>query len=109
MVRDVVSNADNNHSGQIDYTEYLVSAIQKDKLVTKDKLQKAFQSFDLVELNLSQNGDGYISKEEWEKCFGNQKMSQSDWVMFLDEVDVNKDGTISSEEFHAFLEKVILR
>ena len=48
MVREIVNNADYNQSGQIDYTEYLVSAIQKEKLVTKDKLQKAFQSFDLV-------------------------------------------------------------
>lgn len=48
MVKEIVNNADYNQSGQIDYTEYLVSAIQKEKLVTKDKLQKAFQSFDLV-------------------------------------------------------------
>ena len=50
-----------------------------------------------------------ISKEEWEKCFGNQKMSQGDWLLFLDEVDVNKDGNISIQEFNDFLEKIIVR
>ena len=48
LVTNIISNVDYNHSGLIDYTEYLVSAIQKEKLVTKDKLRQAFQSFDLV-------------------------------------------------------------
>ena len=44
----VFDNADYNMSGEIDYTEYLISAISKTTLLTRDKLQKAFQSFDLV-------------------------------------------------------------
>lgn len=102
MVKSIVQNTDSNYSGEIDYTEYLVAAINKDKLLTRDKLQKAFQSFDL-------NGDGYISKEEWEKCFGNTKLSQQDWVTFLEEVDSNKDGNISIDEFFNFLEKTCIR
>lgn len=49
MVTSIIQQADYNHSGQIDYTEYLVSAINKEKLLTKDKLNKAFELFDLVE------------------------------------------------------------
>jgi calcium-dependent protein kinase len=48
MVDKVLENADSNMSGEIDYTEYLVSAISKQTLLGKDKLQKAFLSFDLV-------------------------------------------------------------
>lgn len=48
MVDTIIQNTDFNYSGQIDYTEYLVAAINKDKLLTRDKLTKAFQSFDLV-------------------------------------------------------------
>ena len=48
MVAQVFDNADYNMSGQIDYTEYLISAISKQTLLTRDKLQQAFQSFDLV-------------------------------------------------------------
>lgn len=102
MVKGIVHNTDSNYSGQIDYTEYLVAAINKDKLLTRDKLQKAFQSFDL-------NGDGVISKDEWEKCFGNTKLSHQDWKTFLEEVDSNKDGNISIEEFFNFLEKTCIR
>jgi calcium-dependent protein kinase len=48
LVDNIIQNTDTNQSGQVDYTEYLVAAINKDKLLTRDKLQKAFQSFDLV-------------------------------------------------------------
>lgn len=48
MVDHIIANTDYNHSGQIDYTEYLVSAMHKDKLITRDKLQKVFNAFDLV-------------------------------------------------------------
>lgn len=48
MVTSIIQQADYNHSGQVDYTEYLVSAINKEKLLTKDKLNKAFELFDLV-------------------------------------------------------------
>ncbi len=48
IVDGIFHRADSNKSGQIDYTEYLMSAIDKNKLMTRDKLQKAFNSFDLV-------------------------------------------------------------
>ena len=108
MVDTIIQNTDYNFSGQIDYTEYLVAAINKDKLITRDKLTKTFQSFDLVDSD-HQNGDGFITKEEWEKCFGNTKLSTQDWTTFLEEVDSNKDGTISLDEFFLFLERNIIR
>ena len=55
LVTEVFENADFNMSGQIDYTEYLVSAMNRQILLSKDKLQKAFQSFDLV----------VVAKIEW--------------------------------------------
>ena len=106
----IIENTDYNHSGQIDYTEYLVSAINKDKLVTRERLQKVFKAFDLVvQLLTHKNGDGQISKDEWEKCFGNHKFTDQDWAIFLEEVDSNKDGNISMDELFEFLEKACLR
>lgn len=102
MVKEIIHNTDSNFSGEIDYTEYLVAAINKDKVLTRDKLQKTFQSFDL-------NGDGVITKDEWEKGFGNTKLSKQEWITFLEEIDSNKDGNISMDEFFNFLEKTCIR
>lgn len=109
MVTSIIQQADYNHSGQVDYTEYLVSAINKEKLLTKDKLNKAFELFDLVWCPITQDGDGLITKEEWEGCFGNTKMSVGDWNIFLEDVDTNRDGQISREEFFNFLERMVVR
>lgn len=98
FVENIFEQADGNHSGQIDYTEYLISAMDKTKLMSKDKLEKAFHSFDL-------NGDGSITKDEWEKCLGGIKLTDIDWKNFLEEVDSNKDGSISLQEFMTFVEQ----
>jgi calcium-dependent protein kinase len=49
QVANIIRNADGNQSGLVDYTEYLVIAMQKEKLLSRDKLTKAFNAFDLVE------------------------------------------------------------
>lgn len=48
VVDNIVENLDRNKTGTVDYTEYLVLAINKEKLITRDKLQKAFKTLDLV-------------------------------------------------------------
>ena len=74
MVETIIQNTDFNYSGQIDYTEYLVAAINKDKLLTRDKLTKAFQSFDLVI-------SGYA---EWRRLYHQRRMGK----MFRQHKDV---------------------
>jgi calcium-dependent protein kinase len=98
MVEEIVENADMNGSGQIDYTEYLVASIQQDKVMTKEMITKAFNAFDI-------DGDGHITKDEWEKVFGGIKMTSTEWTVFLEEMDLNKDGKVSREEFFTFLDK----
>ena len=51
IAEDIMSHADSNFSGEIDYTEYLVSAVNMKLLITKDILKKTFLSFDLVLLD----------------------------------------------------------
>jgi Ca2+-binding EF-hand superfamily protein len=36
-------------------------------------------------------------------------MTQADWAIFLEDVDVNKDGNISMDEFLNLLEKACIR
>lgn len=39
---------DQNYSGSIDFTEFLVAALNEDKLMNKTKIEQAFKMFDAV-------------------------------------------------------------
>lgn len=54
IVANIIENTDYNHTGTIDYTEYLVCSINKEKLLTREKLEKAFKCFDLVEVTANE-------------------------------------------------------
>lgn len=53
-VENIFSKVDIDGSGQIDYSEWVVATINKEKLLTKEKLQAAFNLFD-------KDGGGSIS------------------------------------------------
>ena len=53
----ILARVDANGSGEIDYSEWIVATINKDKLLSKDKLKAAFQLFD-------RDGSGAISADE---------------------------------------------
>ena len=42
----ILARVDANGSGEIDYSEWIVATINKEKLLSKDKLRAAFQLFD---------------------------------------------------------------
>ena len=62
-VRDWIKAADVNGDGQLDYTEFIAAAYQKDLLLSKKNLQAAFRRFDA-------DGDGKVSREEIKEVFG---------------------------------------
>jgi len=80
----------------VDYPEFLTAAFDKKKLLTADKLDRAFRFFD-------EDGDGQISREELEKIFGCGAMPSEQfdklWREIMAEVDQDKDGLISETEF----------
>ena len=53
----ILARVDANGSGEIDYSEWIVATINKEKLLSKDKLKAAFQLFD-------RDGSGAISADE---------------------------------------------
>lgn len=63
QVANIIRNADGNHSGLVDYTEYLIISMQKEKLLSKDKLTKAFNAFDLVDLFSCRTATGSFPKK----------------------------------------------
>ena len=64
---------DANGSGEIDYSEWIVATINKEKLLSKDKLMAAFQLFD-------RDGSGAISAEEVKSILSRgQKIDDQVW------------------------------
>ena len=53
---------DQKKKGGIDYTEFLMAGINKDKLFTKDNIENAFNYFDA-------NKSGFIEAEDLEETF----------------------------------------
>lgn len=45
-VRELIARVDADNSGEIDYSEWLMTAVSKEKLLAKDKLEQAFNLFD---------------------------------------------------------------
>ena len=59
------------------------------KVITEDRLLKAFRMFD-------KDGNGVLSVDEIIEVFGGDEQY---WKKIIEEVDLNKDGMVDLEEF----------
>ncbi|CAD8060260.1 unnamed protein product [Paramecium sonneborni] len=89
-VERILQMIDINRSGQIDFSEFCMAAMNQEKLLSVQRVEQAFKIFD-------QNGDGYISKKELEAIMGD--LGDDVWNQILTDCDNNGDGQISYEEF----------
>lgn len=110
---------DMDGSGAIDYTEWTVGTINKANVITKAKLKKAFDMFDI-------DGSGKISAQELKAVLGEMQMGRGGslqsslnattvsespntnvddqiWVKMIQEADIDGDGEISLEEFERLM------
>ena len=103
-------------SGAIDYTEWTVGTINKANVITKGKLKKAFDMFDI-------DGSGKISAQELKTVLGqmqigpsqslnatsvsdtpnNSSVDENVWIKMIQEADIDGDGEISLEEFEKLM------
>lgn len=110
------SKIDMDGSGTIDYTEWTVGTINKANVITKAKLKKAFDMFDI-------DGSGKISAQELKTVLGemqigslqsslnattvsespNNAVDDQVWVKMVQEADIDGDGEISLEEFERLM------
>ena len=89
----ILARVDANGSGEIDYSEWIVATINKEKLLSKDKLKAAFQLFD-------RDGSGAISAEEVKQILSRgQKIDERVWRDVIGEVDIDGNGEIDFSEF----------
>lgn len=92
-VERIMAMVDIDGSGFIDYTEFIVATTQKETLLSKENLEKAFSVFD-------RDGSGQISAGELRAMLGDQAVcEQSIWSDLIREVDLNGDGEIDIQEF----------
>jgi calcium-dependent protein kinase len=91
---------DIDKSGFIDYTEFVVAAMNEKQLLTNEKLQSAFKMFD-------KDGSGLISATEIKEVLGFGKTLSEEAVNeIVKQVDANGDGEISFEEFAQMMKRL---
>jgi calcium-dependent protein kinase len=92
---------DTDNSGFIDYSEFVVAAMNEKNLVTNERLAAAFKMFD-------KDGSGIISSDEIREVlgFGNDLTNEA-VDKIIKEVDENGDGEISFEEFVTMMKKLV--
>ena len=92
-----MSKVDIDHSGFIDYTEFIAASIDEKKLLSKNNLKVVFEMFDT-------DGSGTISANELNQMLGDEDLKDSiEWTRIIQEVDQNGDGEIDIKEFEAVL------
>jgi len=99
-VNELFNRVDADGNGEIDYSEWLMTAVSKEKLLQKDKLEMAFKLFD-------KNGDKQISYHEIVTLLSKVKSLNQDAVeRAVKEVDKKGRGQLTFKEFKRFMEKL---
>ena len=89
----IMQEVDINRSGEIDYSEFISAAINRQQLLSKQRLETAFKMFDL-------DNSGGIDADELKAVLGKyQKYDDSFWQELIKECDLNGDGVIDLSEF----------
>ena len=89
MSNSIFNSLDMDGSGQISYDEFLSAMINSQKVVTEERLKKAFRMFD-------KDNSGKLSVKEIKNVFGG---TENQWKQVINEIDLNNDGEVDFEEF----------
>ena len=96
-VHQIFKDVDFNKEGCISYTEFIISAINQEKLMTETYLKAAFNKFD-------SDNDKNIDCEELKIILGGEDEANQELLSELvKQMDKDGDGSISYKEFAAFM------
>ncbi|EGR32359.1 protein kinase domain protein [Ichthyophthirius multifiliis] len=87
IVEDSFKDLDLDGSGKVEFTEFLVASLQKEKLQSKDRIEQAFKLID-------QDNNGQITKKELEDIMGGIVLKEQVWNNLLKDCDQNNDGMV---------------
>ena len=89
LSKNIFNSLDLDGSGKISYDEFLTAMISSKKVVTEERLEKAFKLFD-------KDNSGKLSVKEIKAVFGG---TEEQWKKVIDEIDLNNDGEVDFNEF----------
>ena len=87
----LLEKADKHRNGRINYNEFLTTAADWERNVSRERLKAAFKGF-------NSDGSGRVSITELVKAFGGEKKQSNPFIMMVKEVDSNDDKEIDLEE-----------
>ena len=103
-VKNIFSVLDMNNDGFIEYEEFVRAAVSKEKFMGENVLKFAFRFFD-------KDNSGKIDLKEIETVFKNsvsdKEHMEEAFNKIIFEVDKNRDGKISFEEFSKVMKKML--
>ena len=101
-IEGLIKNIDVDNNGYIGFEEFCIALINKEKLLTEKNLRMAFDVFD-------RDKNGGICQNELKFILGEYNANAKDylWKKMIEQIDLNKDGQISYDEFHKMMMEVI--
>lgn len=98
-VDQILATVDFDKNGYIEYSEFVTVCMDKQLLLSRERLLQAFQQFD-------SDGSGKITNDELAKLFGITAIDDKAWHEVLAETDKNNDGEVDFDEFVEMMQKI---
>ena len=101
-IEGLIKKIDTDNNGYISFEEFCIALINKEKILTEKNLRMAFNVFD-------RDKNGGISQNELKYILGeyNVNVKEHLWRKMIEQIDLNRDGQISYDEFHKMMMDVI--